>query len=432
MAGAAAGGARAPHLYVQVLVGIAAGVLVGWIWPDAGVALKPLGDAFIKLVKMLIAPIIFTTVVLGIAKVGDLRAVGRVGLKALIYFEVVTTLAMVIGLVVVNIVEPGVGLNADPATLDTSGIAAYGAKAQEQSISGFLLAIIPDSFVGALAGGELLPVLLIAILSGLALAQMREGGAGILAGIETVSTFFFQIMAMLMRLAPLGAFGAMAFTIGKYGVGTLAQLGALLASVYLTCALFVVVVLGAIAWATGFNLFAFLRYIAAELLIVLGTSSSETALPRLMRKLEDLGCAKPVVGLVVPTGYSFNLDGTSIYLTMAAVFIAQATNAPLDIWAQLGLLGVLLLTSKGAAGVTGAGFITLAATLSTIDSVPVAGIALILGIDRFMSEARAVTNIIGNAVATVAIARWEGALDRERMRRVLAGEAVDDPLLGPE
>jgi aerobic C4-dicarboxylate transport protein len=432
MAAPASRGLRAPHLYVQVLVGIAAGVLVGWVWPDAGVALKPLGDAFIKLVKMLIAPIIFTTVVLGIAKVGDLRAVGRVGLKALIYFEVVTTLAMVIGLVVVNIVEPGVGVNADPATLDTSGIAAYGAKAAEESISGFLLAIIPDSFVGALAGGELLPVLLIAILSGLALAQMREGGAGILAGIETVSTFFFQIMAMLMRLAPLGAFGAMAFTIGKYGVGTLAQLGALLASVYLTCALFVVLVLGAIAWATGFNLFAFLRYIAAELLIVLGTSSSETALPRLMRKLEDLGCAKPVVGLVVPTGYSFNLDGTSIYLTMAAVFIAQATNAPLDIWAQLGLLGVLLLTSKGAAGVTGAGFITLAATLSTIDSVPVAGIALILGIDRFMSEARAVTNIIGNAVATVAIARWEGALDRERMRRVLAGEAIDDPLLGPE
>lgn len=423
---------RAPHLYLQVLAGIAAGVLVGWLWPDAGVALKPLGDAFIKLVKMLIGPIIFTTVVLGIAKVGDLRAVGRVGLKALIYFELVTTLAMVIGLVVVNVVRPGAGINADPATLDTSGVAAYGAKAAEESVTGFLLGIIPDSFLGALAGGELLPVLLIAILSGLALAHMREQGAGILAGVERVSELFFQIMAMLMRLAPLGAFGAMAFTIGKYGVGTLAQLGALLASVYVTCALFVFVVLGAIARATGFSLIAFLRYIAAELLIVLGTSSSETALPRLMRKLEDLGCAKPVVGLVVPTGYSFNLDGTSIYLTMAAVFIAQATNAHLDIWAQLGLLGVLLLTSKGAAGVTGAGFITLAATLSTLDSVPVAGIALILGIDRFMSEARAVTNIIGNAVATVAIARWEGALDVPRMRRVLAGERVEDPLLGPE
>jgi aerobic C4-dicarboxylate transport protein len=352
-----------------------------------------------------------------------MRAIGRVGLKAFLYFEAVTTLAMVIGLVVVNTVRPGDGIGADPATLDQAGVAQYGAKAREQSVTDFLLGIIPDSFLGALAGGELLQVLLVAILSGLAIAYMGERARGVIEAFDRASELFFHIIAMLMRLAPLGAFGAMAFTIGRYGVGSLAQLGALLASVYLTCLLFVVVVLGLIARASGFSLFAFLRYIAAELLIVLGTSSSETALPRLMRKLEDLGCAKPVVGLVVPTGYSFNLDGTSIYLTMAAVFIAQATGVELSLWQQLGLLGVLLLTSKGAAGVTGAGFVTLAATLSAVDTVPVAGIALILGIDRFMSEARAITNIIGNGVATVAIARWEGALDVARMRAVLAGES---------
>jgi aerobic C4-dicarboxylate transport protein len=423
---------RTPHLYAQVLIGIVAGVLVGWIWPETGAALKPLGDAFIKLVKMLIGPIIFTTVVLGIAKVGDLGAVGRVGLKALLYFEVVTTLAMVIGLVVVNIVQPGVGMNVDPATLDASGIAGVGDGKGSASMTEFLLGIIPASFLGALAGGELLPILLIAILSGLALARMGAHGTGILVGVERVSEFFFQIMAMLMRLAPIGAFGAMAFTIGKYGVGTLAQLGTLLASVYATCALFVFVVLALISRVAGFSLFAFLRYIAAEILLVLGTSSSETALPRLMRKLEDLGCDKSVVGLVVPTGYSFNLDGTSIYLTMAAVFIAQATNVDLGWGGQIGLLAVLLLTSKGAAGVTGAGLVTLAATLSAFESVPVAGVALILGIDRFMSEARSVTNLIGNGVATIVIARWDDALDRDRMRRVLAGEHVDDPLLGPE
>lgn len=425
-------GSHAPHLYLQVLVGIVAGVLVGWIWPETGAALKPLGDAFIKLVKMLIGPIIFTTVVLGIAKVGDLRAVGRVGLKALVYFEAITTLAMVIGLVVVNLAQPGVGLNADPATLDASEIAGVASDDKGGGVAGFLLGIIPSNFVGALAGGELLPVLLIAILSGLALAHMGERGQGILSGVERVSEFFFHIMAMLMRLAPLGAFGAMAFTIGKFGVGTLAQLGALLASVYVTCALFIFVVLGVVARLAGFSIFAFLRYIAAEIMIVLGTSSSETALPRLMRKLEDLGCAKPVVGLVVPTGYSFNLDGTSIYLTMAAVFIAQATNVEMSLGAQLGLLAILLLTSKGAAGVTGSGLVTLAATLSAFDTIPVAGVALILGVDRFMSEARSVTNLIGNGVATVVIARWDGALDRARMRRVLAGEHVDDPLLGPE
>lgn len=425
-------GAHAPHLYLQVLIGIAAGVLVGWLWPETGAALKPLGDAFIKLVKMLIAPIIFTTVVLGIAKVGDLRAVGRVGLKALVYFEVVTTLAMVIGLVVVNVIQPGAGLNADPAGLDARAIPGTAGKGGEEGLSAFLLGIIPSSFLGALASGELLPVLFVAVLTGLALAHMKERGAGILTGVERISELFFHIMAMLMRLAPIGAFGAMAFTIGKYGVGTLAQLGALLASVYVTCALFVFVVLGLIARLAGFSIFAFLRYIAAELLIVLGTSSSETALPRLMRKLEDLGCAKPVVGLVVPTGYSFNLDGTSIYLTMSAVFIAQALNVDLGLGGQLALLGILLLTSKGAAGVTGAGLVTLAATLSAFDTIPVAGVALILGIDRFLSEARSVTNLIGNGVATIVIARWDGALDRDRMRRVLAGEPVDDALLGPE
>jgi aerobic C4-dicarboxylate transport protein len=420
------------HLYAQVLLGIALGVLVGCLWPNIGASLKPLGDAFIKLVKMMIAPIIFTTVVLGIAKIGDLRAVGRVGLKALIYFEVLTTLALAIGLIVVNIAQPGAGLNADLATLDMAGVADAAGKAKEQGIVPFLLAIIPDSFLGALTGGELLPVLLVAILSGLALAHMGPRGEAAIRALDGAGEFFFQIIAMLMKLAPIGAFGAMAFTIGKYGVGTLAQLGALMLSVYATCLLFVFVVLGLIAWATGFSILAFLRYIAAEILIVLGTSSSETALPRLMRKLEDLGCAKPVVGLVVPTGYSFNLDGTSIYLTMAAVFIAQATNTELTLWHQLGLLGILLLTSKGAAGVTGSGFVTLAATLSATHTIPVAGIALILGIDRFMSEARAITNLIGNGVATIVIARWEGALDRDRMKRVLAGERVDDPVLADE
>jgi aerobic C4-dicarboxylate transport protein len=420
------------HLYAQVLVGILLGVLVGWLWPSFGAALKPLGDAFIKLVKMMIAPIIFTTVVLGIARIGDLRALGRVGLKALVYFEAMTTLALVIGLVIVNLVRPGAGVHDDPATLNLTGVADYAGKAHEQGVAPFLLGIIPDSFFGALTGAELLPVLLVAILSGLALAHMGETGARAVRLLDHASEFFFRIIAMLMKLAPIGAFGAMAFTIGKYGVGTLAQLGALMLSVYATCLLFVFVVLGAVAWVSGFSIFAFLRYIAAEILIVLGTSSSETALPRLMRKLEDLGCAKPVVGLVVPTGYSFNLDGTSIYLTMAAMFIAQATGTDLSLGQQLGLLGILLLTSKGAAGVTGSGFVTLAATLSATHTVPVAGIALILGIDRFMSEARAITNIIGNGVATVAIARWEGALDRDRMNRVLAGEPVHDPVLANE
>ncbi|QHL91353.1 C4-dicarboxylate transporter DctA [Sphingomonas changnyeongensis] len=410
---------RLPGLYVQVLLAILAGVLLGALWPELGTAMKPLGDAFIKLIRMLIGPIIFVTVTLGIAKVGDLRAVGRVGLKAFVYFEAVTTLAMVIGLVVVNLVRPGAGIGADPATLDAGSVAAYGARAEAGGVSDFLLAIIPDSFLGALAGGELLQVLLVAVLSGIALARGGSHAQGALEVMDRVGDFLFQIIALLMRLAPVGAFGAMAFTIGRYGIGTLAQLGALMASVYLTCALFIAVVLGLIARLAGFSLWAFLRYIGDELLIVLGTSSSETALPPLMAKLEKLGCARQVVGLVVPTGYSFNLDGTSIYLTMAAIFIAQAVGVDLSLGDQLALLAVLLVTSKGAAGVTGAGYVTLAATLSAVDTVPVAGIALILGVDRFMSEARAITNLIGNGVATIAIARWEGALDRETLAREL-------------
>ena len=421
---------RLPPLYLQVLIGIAAGVALGWAWPSVGEAMKPLGDAFIKLVRMLIAPIIFLTVTLGIARVGDLRAVGRVGLKGLLYFEAVTTLAMLIGLAVVNILRPGAGIGADPATLDPGAAARPGNG--PAGVTEFLLGIIPDSLIGAFTSGELLQVLLVAILAGIAIATMGARAGGAIRLLDGANDIMFRIIALVMRLAPIGAFGAMAFTIGRYGVGTLAQLGALMLSVYLTCALFVIVVLGGIARASGFSLFSFLRYIGAEILIVLGTSSSETALPRLMAKLEALGCAKPVVGLIVPTGYSFNLDGTSIYLTMAAVFIAQATGTELSLAQQAGLIAILLVTSKGAAGVTGSGFVTLAATLSALDTVPVAGIALILGVDRFMSEARAITNFIGNGVATVAIARWEGALDVERMRAVLAGDAPAPDATAPE
>jgi aerobic C4-dicarboxylate transport protein len=333
------------HLYAQVLVGILLGVLVGWLWPSFGAALKPLGDAFIKLVKMMIAPIIFTTVVLGIARIGDLRALGRVGLKALVYFEAMTTLALVIGLVIVNLVRPGAGVHADPATLNLTGVADYAGKAHEQGVAPFLLGIIPDSFFGALTGAELLPVLLVAILSGLALAHMGETGARAVRLLDHASEFFFHIIAMLMKLAPIGAFGAMAFTIGKYGVGSLLSLGKLMATFYATCLFFVFVVLGTIARATGFSLIRFLKYIGEEILIVLGTSSSESVLPRIMSKLEHLGCSRPVVGLVIPTGYSFNLDGTSIYMTMAAVFIAQATGTHLSLGQQLGMVGILLLTS---------------------------------------------------------------------------------------
>jgi aerobic C4-dicarboxylate transport protein len=418
------------HLYFQVLVAIALGVILGYAMPGLAAAMKPLGDGFIKLIKMMIAPIIFSTVVVGIAKIGDLKEVGRVGIKALVYFEVVTTLALAIGLVVVNVVRPGDGINADASTLDTKAVAGYTSGAKSLSTVELLLHIIPDSAVGAFAGGEILQVLLFSILFGLALARMGDQGRPLVDLIDRLSHVLFEVIGLIMRVAPLGAFGAMAFTIGKYGVHTLFSLGKLMACVYTTCSLFVFVVLGLIAHVTGFSLWRFLRYIKEEILIVLGTSSSEAALPRMIVKLENVGCARPVVGLVIPAGYSFNLDGTSIYLTMAAIFIAQATNVPLSLSQQLSILGVLLLTSKGAAAVTGGGFITLAATLSTTGHVPVAGLALLLGIDRFMSEARAITNLIGNGVAAMVVARWEGALDLERVHAVLAAETdaeADEP-----
>ncbi len=410
------------HLYFQVLVAIGIGVILGYFYPTLSTQLKPLGDAFVKLIKMMIAPIIFCTVVVGIAKMGNMKEVGRVGLKALLYFEVVSTLALAIGLVVVNVVRPGAGLNADVSTLDTKAIETYASSAKSLTATDFLLHTIPDTVVGAFANGEILQVLLFSVLFGLALSRFGQKGKVIVDLIDQLSHILFDVIGVIMKLAPVGAFGAMAFTVGKYGIGTLFSLGKLMACVYITCFLFVFVVLGLISRFTGFSLWQFLRYIKEEILIVLGTSSSEAALPRMITKMENVGCAKPVVGLTIPTGYSFNLDGTSIYLTMAAVFIAQATNVPLTLGQQLTILAVLLLTSKGAAAVTGGGFITLAATLATIGTVPVAGLALLLGVDRFMSEARAITNLIGNGVATIVVAKWEGALDTQRMRSVLAAE----------
>ncbi len=400
-------------LYFQVIIGVILGVVVGLIWPEFGAKLKPLGDGFIKLVKMLIAPVIFLTVSLGIAHAGDMRKVGRVGLKALLYFEVVSSLALLIGLVVVNVWQPGVGMNIDPKTLDESVVANYTAGAKAMSTVDFILNIIPNSAVDAFAKGEILQVLLFSVLFGWALGSQSEHGRPVYEFLERLSAILFKMIDMIMRLAPLGAFGAMAFTLGKYGVVALVSLGKLMAGVYLTCALFIIVVLGLIARISGFSLWKLIKHIKDELWIVLSTSSSEAALPGMLAKLETFGCAKPVVGLVIPTGYSFNLDGTSIYLTMAAVFIAQATNIELSLTHQLTLLAVLLLTSKGAAAVTGGGFITLAATLSSMDVLPVAGLALLLGVDRFMSEARAITNLIGNAVATVVIAKWEGAFEEK-------------------
>ncbi len=415
--------AKRNTLYLQVLGAIVVGVTVGYVWPDFGASLKPLGDGFIKLVKMLIAPIIFATVVVGLAGMGDLKKVGRVGGKALLYFEVVSTLALVIGLVVANVFQPGAGVNADPATLDGKSVAGYAkAAAQGQTTAEFLLHIIPNTFVGAFAEGEILQVLLLAVLFGIALGQIGEHGRPVLNLVNEVSRVIFGIVSMVTKLAPLAAFGAMAFTIGKYGLRSLVSLGALMACVYLTCALFVFVVLGLIARFNGFSVWKIIKYIREELLIVLGTSSSETALPGLMHKMERAGCARPVVGIVVPSGYSFNLDGTSIYLTMAALFVAQATNTPLTLWEQGKLLLVLMITSKGAAGVTGSGFITLAATLAATDKIPVAGMALILGVDRFMSEARAITNFIGNAVATLVVAKWDGSFDSAKGGEVLAGK----------
>ena len=408
------------HLYFQVLTAISIGICIGHFYPETGTAMKPLGDGFIKLIKMIIAPIIFCTVVTGIAGMEDMKKVGRVGAKALLYFEVLSTIALFIGLVVVSVIQPGVGMNADVSKLDAKAVAVYTAKAQQgHSTVDFVMNIIPSSVVDAFAKGDILQVLLFAILFGVALSKMGERGKAVFKFIDSVAHVLFAIVGFIMKAAPIGAFGAMAFTIGKFGLGSLAKLGLLMGSFYLTCLLFIVVVLGAVCKMAGFSIFKFIRYIREELLIVLGTSSSESVLPRMMAKLENLGCSKSVVGLVIPTGYSFNLDGTSIYLTMAAVFVAQATNTPLTMMQTLTILGVLLLTSKGAAAVTGGGFITLAATFAVIPTIPVAGLALILGIDRFMSEARALTNLIGNGVATVVVSRWENELDMAKMARML-------------
>ena len=410
------------HLYIQVLTAIAIGILLGHFYPSLGEQMKPLGDGFIKLIKMMIAPIIFCTVVHGIASMEDMKKVGRVGLKALIYFEVTTTLALIVGLVVVNVLQPGAGMNVDLGEIDTRSIQVYTTKAGQQSTVEFLFHIIPNTVVGAFAEGEILQVLFFAILFAFGLHMMGERGKPVIALINAVSHGLFNVVGIIMRAAPIGAFGAMAFTIGKYGVGTLLSLAQLMIAFYATCVIFVIFVLGGIAWLTGFNIFKFIKYIKEELLIVLGTSSSESVLPRMLVKLENLGCKESVVGLVIPTGYSFNLDGTCIYLTMAAIFLAQATNTELTLLQQLGIIGILLLTSKGAAGVTGSGFIVLAATLSSVGSIPVASIALILGVDRFMSEARALTNLVGNGVATIVVSKWENALDERRLQKHLKKE----------
>ena len=407
------------HLYIQVLTAITFGILLGHFYPETAITMKPLGDGFIKLIKMIIAPIIFCTVVNGIAGMQDMSKIGRVGVKALLYFEVVSTLALIIGLIVVHIIRPGEGMNVDVSTLDIKNLSAYTDSIKNHNAVEFLLNVIPASVVDAFAKGEILQVLLFSLLFGFSLAAMKETGVEVVTFIDKLATVLFGIVETIMKLAPIGAFGAMAFTIGKYGITSLAPLAKLMGSFYLTCLLFIFIVLGIIAKYAGFNIVRFIIYIKDELLIVLGTSSSESVLPRIITKLENLGCSKSVVGLVIPTGYSFNLDGTSIYLVMAAIFVAQATNTPLNLTQELTILGVLLLTSKGAAGVSGSGFVTLAATLSVLPSIPIAGLALILGIDRFMSEARALTNLIGNGVATVVAAKWENALDVQKMQSIL-------------
>jgi aerobic C4-dicarboxylate transport protein len=409
-------------LYVQVLIAIALGVLVGALWPKLGVQLKPLGDGFIALIRMLIAPIIFCTVAAGVAHMSDLKRFGRVGGKAILYFEVVSTLALALGLLVGNLIRPGAGLNIDPRTLDPSVAAGYAAQAKGDTVVQHLLAIIPKTFVSAFAEGDVLQVLLLAILAGFALTGLGELGARGARALDQVMALFFQILRIVVRAAPIGAFGAMGFTIGKYGIGALVQLGALIGTFYLTSILFVLVVLGLIARGAGFSILRFVAYIREELLIVLGTSSSETALPLLMQKLERLGASKAVVGLVVPAGYSFNLDGTNIYMTLASLFLAQATNTHLSWGQMLALLGVAMLTSKGASGVTGAGFITLAATLAVVPAIPIQALAILVGVDRFMSECRALTNLVGNGVATLVVARWERELDTAALDRELRGK----------
>ncbi|MCJ2184854.1 dicarboxylate/amino acid:cation symporter [Novosphingobium sp. 1949] len=420
------------HLYTQVIAAIVAGVLIGHFAPSTGEALKPLGDLFINLVKMVIAPVIFLTIVTGIASMRDLRAVGRVAGKAFAYFLFFSTLALIVGLIIANTMRPGEGLNIDPSTLDMKQVSVYAEKAHEATLTGFFMSIVPHTFVSSVTDGNILQVLLVAILFGISLAGLGDRGDRLLGLLEDVSAVFFRLVSIVMKAAPFGAFGAMAFTVGKYGVGTLANLAELVALFYITSALFVIVVLGTVARLAGFSIFALIRYLKEELLLVLGTSSSESALPSLMAKLEAAGCPKAIVGLVVPTGYSFNLDGTNIYMTLAALFIAQACGVDLTLGQELLLLSVAMLSSKGAAGVTGAGFITLAATLSIVPTVPVAGMALILGVDRFMSECRALTNFIGNAVATVVVSRWEKALDPAVFRAALkhGGAAPADPEAG--
>jgi aerobic C4-dicarboxylate transport protein len=414
-------------LYFQVIVAISLGVLLGALYPQTGAMMKPLGDGFIKLIKMLIAPVIFCTVVTGIAGVEDMKKVGRTGGLALIYFEVMSTVALIVGLAVVNLVRPGSGMNVDPRTLDASSVAAYTGPGKLQSVTDFLLNVIPTTVVDAFAKGEILQVLLFAVLFGFALQRLGSRAAAMLNFIDALSQVLFGIVAVVMKLAPLGAFGAMAFTIGKYGFASLLSLGELMASFYVTCLVFIFGALGLVARLHGFSIWRFVGYIREELFIVLGTSSSESVLPRMIAKMQKIGASKPVVGLVIPAGYSFNLDGTSIYLTMATLFIAQATNTPMTLLQQLTLLAVLLLTSKGAAGVTGSGFIVLAATLSSVGTLPVAGLALILGIDRFMSEARALTNVIGNGVATLVVAKWTGELDMITMNRELGTVPLAEP-----
>lgn len=412
------------QLYVQVLIAIALGAMIGHIWPDLGASLKPLGDGFIKLVKMIIAPVIFLTVVTGIAGMREIASVGRVAGKAFAYFLFFSTLALIVGLIVANTIQPGAGLNIDPATLDAGAVEGYASQAQESTLTAFLLDIIPTTMVSALTDGSILQTLFVAILFGITLSMVGEPARPVFDLLERLAIVVFRLVGILMRAAPIGAFGAIAFTIGAYGLGALANLGALIATFYLTSLIFVLGILGLVARLSGFSILKLCRYLKAELLLVLGTSSSEAALPNLIDKMEKAGVEKSVVGLVVPTGYSFNLDGTNIYMTLAALFIAQACNVDLSLGDQIALLLVAMISSKGAAGVTGAGFITLAATLSIVPMVPVAGMALILGIDRFMSECRSITNFIGNAVATVVVARWDGALDKDALDRALSGKPI--------
>ena len=412
-------------LYIQVLIAIAIGILIGHFFPTTGKALKPLGDGFISLIKMMIAPIIFCTVVHGISSMGDLKKVGRVGVKTLLYFECVSTLALVIGLIVGTVLQPGAGFNIDPASIDPKAVSTYVARAKDEGIVNHLMAIIPDTFIGAFAKGDLLQVLLISILSGFAISQLGETGERIAGTIDMAAKVFFRIIAIIVRVAPIGALGAMAFTVGAYGLASLWNLVELIATFYLTSLIFVLVVLGSIARLAGFSILRFIGYIKDELLIVLGTSSSETVLPQMMQKMERLGASRSVVGLVIPTGYSFNLDGTNIYMTLSILFLAQATNTHLGLSQQLGILAIAMITSKGASGVTGAGFVTLAATLAIVPDIPIQSLALLLGIDKFMSECRALTNLVGNGIATVVISRWEGELDSKKLHEVMGQPVLE-------